>query len=701
MKNTIYLRKNKVIIEIGKEQNVINYVMTILKNIEQLGYTFDLKLIEALCSLNKDRLSEFYNQLITDLRYMVGADVEYNPMYVNFPEQVMNMEEAELYINAIMHYFGDFIGLRILPKYIKEERDLYIPIKDSLKIISLGTEKDFKEICINLLGSNTSISESDKLDIKWFVKNYKYDINSILPLDIPQKENLTYLTGLVLQYVGNADDILLKYFSTATDVLRLATALSNGDVSLASNTRFISFSRKQRLLLLGLLDNCKNATEDMIKYKNRWIRLGERLHPFEYKSIFQVCDDGGAFDIIRNNKPFETFNSKIESFLVNKDVLSATDLLIERPGIFARKLDHLIRLTNVDILKKIIILRFRKISNNISTPILLQLFNHFTHRNDKKEMRIFFPKGNLAKIYGISNDLSIIDNNIRKEVVEICKDALINKFKLLPKLDNTFIDPELKNYTVPFSQRSSSKSLITISRGSKLKIEKGNTIRFFIWWKDVAYNRVDIDLSAVMYDNDWKYLEHVSYTNLRSEKYHVVHSGDITSAPEGASEFLDIDIDSVLKYGGRYIVMSLNSFTSQSFLSIPKCFVGWMVRKNPNSNEIYEPSTVENKIDLSANTRICIPVIIDLLDRKIIWTDLAFKKNPYWVNNIEGNQKGMVLIGQAFTSMNRMNLYDLFMMHVLARGKLVETKDEADNIFSIDDGITPFDLDIIASKYML
>jgi len=211
----------------------------------------------------------------------------------------------------------------------------------------------------------------------------------------------------------------------------------------------------------------------------------------------------------------------------------------------------------------------------------------------------------------------------------------------------------------------------------------------------------DIDLSAVMYDNDWKYLEHVSYTNLRSEKYHVVHSGDITSAPEGASEFLDIDIDSVLKYGGRYIVMSLNSFTSQSFLSIPKCFVGWMVRKNPNSNEIYEPSTVENKIDLSANTRICIPVIIDLLDRKIIWTDLAFKKNPYWVNNIEGNQKGMVLIGQAFTSMNRMNLYDLFMMHVLARGKLVETKDEADNIFSIDDGITPFDLDIIASKYML
>ncbi|KKK51780.1 hypothetical protein LCGC14_3111550, partial [marine sediment metagenome] len=47
------------------------------------------------------------------------------------------------------------------------------------------------------------------------------------------------------------------------------------------------------------------------------------------------------------------------------------------------------------------------------------------------------------------------------------------------------------------SQRSSSKSLITISRGSKLKIEKGNTIRFFIWWKDVAYNRVDIDLLLV------------------------------------------------------------------------------------------------------------------------------------------------------------------------------------------------------------
>lgn len=84
------------------------------------------------------------------------------------------------------------------------------------------------------------------------------------------------------------------------------------------------------------------------------------------------------------------------------------------------------------------------------------------------------------------------------------------------------MDEQLKNHLVPFSQRSASKALRTLSRGSKVDLPEGDTIRFFLWWKEGYVNgqhtgRVDIDLSAAMYDEDWQYKEHVSFTNLRSK----------------------------------------------------------------------------------------------------------------------------------------------------------------------------------------
>ena len=67
-------------------------------------------------------------------------------------------------------------------------------------------------------------------------------------------------------------------------------------------------------------------------------------------------------------------------------------------------------------------------------------------------------------------------------------------------------------------------------------------------------------LSAVLYDAEWRYREHISYTNLRSESYRACHSGDITSAPEGACEFIDIDIPSVVAYGGRSLELTRVEF---------------------------------------------------------------------------------------------------------------------------------------------
>ncbi|NUU77361.1 TerD family protein [Paenibacillus xylanilyticus] len=699
MNNTIYLRRaNKLIIgqQEGEKQLPKAYLATALKNMEALGYTFSDELMRAVRSLSKEQFETLYMQLVADLRIMVGAHVEYKPMYSGFPMQVMQEDEADLYLNAIVHYLT-----LVYPDREPVERLPFIEKKD-LKVIRLGNQEEFQTLIRQLIEAKGSISPTDKEDIDTVLEQADPDeVDAILPSEIPFKENVGFVVAALLKHEKAGIERIGPYFKTATDVLRLAVAWSDGDVSLAAATAFRKFKRRERRLLLGLLEQCGQITEDMLRYKDRWIRLGEILHPSEYKLRYSRCEE--AFDILRNDKPFSTFNGSVELAFQYQNIWSLMDLLSQRPGEFARRLDHLLRSTEE---QEYVLLAFAEVLENISTPVLLQVKHHFARRNEPQDMRVFFPKGNVAKAFAIRNELQVIDETTCREVVLLCEQALVQRFADLPSLGKTYIDPQLHNYLVPFSQRSASKALHTIVRGSRVPMGEGDTIRFFNWWKEGKVNsqdtgRVDIDLSAVMYDENWNYVEHISYTNLRSAMYQAVHSGDIVSAPKGACEFIDLHIPSIVNYGGRYVVASLLSFTSHPYCDLPECFVGWMMRKKPGSGEIFEPSTVANKIDITADTQIAIPVILDLVDRTVIWTDLALTRHPDYYNNVEGNEKGMVLMGKAMTGLRKPDLYDLFMLHAKARGELVDTLDQADTVYSVGQGVTPFDMEQIMAEYLV
>ncbi|MEC0231043.1 TerD family protein [Paenibacillus alba] len=694
MRNAIYLRRNrKIMVHPGHNRLPHTYIATAMKNVEYLGFTFSKKLVDVLQTLSVDEFLSMYHPLVEDLKSLVGANVVFRPMYPNFPQQVMMASEAELYLQAIHHY----LTLK-LPEHAALERFPLLHQVD-LEMIDLGSMEDFDQVIRNLIEAKSSISEADKEDIQWVIASYE-DLSTVLPDEIPLKENVGFVVAALLKYEKADIKPIGKYMKTATDILRLAAALSEGDVSLATQTKFRKFRRPERRLLLELLEQCGNKVEDMLRYKNRWIRLGEILHPAEYKHRYDGCK--AAFDILRNNKPYATFGGKVEHALRQMDAGLAADLLKSRAGEFARRLDHLLRISENALP---MVEKFTDIAADVSTPVLLQVMAHFQHRNERQELRTFFPKGNVGKAVAIQNTLPDIEAETCEAIVHICQNTLIKRFSELPALGDVYVDERLRRYVMPFAQRSASKALRTLVRGSRLEMPEGDTIRFFLWWKEGIVNgkhtgRVDIDLSAVMYDEKWQYVEHISYTNLRSDRYQAAHSGDITSAPHGACEFIDMDIPSIVKYGGRYIVASLNSFTEQPYCELPECFAGWMMRKYPSSGEIFEPSTVVDRIDLAADTRIAIPVIMDLVEREIIWCDLALKKHPHYYNNVEENQKGMVVMGKAMTSLKKPNLYDLFMLHAVARGRVVERADLAQTVFSVDEGITPFDMGRIMAEFI-
>jgi len=699
MMNTIYLqRANKVIVNRGQSPNPISkaYLATAMKNIAQLGFTFSHPLMRTVRTLSKEQFASFYHQLAADLQAMAGAHVKYEPMYPDFPMQVMEESDAELYLNAIYHYLT--LGI---PGHEAADRP---PLSDNVKLktIDLGSKAEFNVMIRRLIQAKTSISETDRKDIDAAIGDADPDeLDEILPSEIPFKENVGFVVASLMKHDKANLHLIGGYFKTATDVLRLAAAWSDGDVSLAQVTRFRKFKRRERRLLLGLLEQCGQIAEDMLRYKERWIRLGEILHPSEYGHRFKRCEE--AFDILRNDKPFTTWSGSVELAFQYNNVWTLIDLLTRRPGEFARRLDHLLRSTEYT---DYVALAFGEVADQVSTPVLLQVKNHFAHRTEPRELRVFFPKGNVAKAYAIPNTLPEIDAAVCEEIGALCEQALIKRFSKLPSLGKTYVDERLKSYKVPFSQRSASKALRTIVRGSRVPMGEGDTVRFFTWWKEGMVDgkptgRVDIDLSAVMYDRGWNYVEHISYTNLRSSKYRAVHSGDIVSAPQGACEFIDLHIPTIVDYGGRYIVASLHSYTSQPYCDLPECFAGWMMRKKPGSGEIFEPATVANKIDVTADTQIAIPVILDLVERTVIWTDLSLTRYPYFPNNVEGNQKGMVLMGKAMTTLRKPDLYDLFMLHAEARGEFVDSPEQADAVFSVETGVTPYDIERIMAEYLV
>lgn len=308
--NQIFLRrKNKVMYFPAYSSDITDRIRhselaTLLKNVEGLGYTLSVDLIDELLNVRKEDAFEFYTHLMRDLKALLEKP-NYKPMYVNFPAEVMDMSSASLYINALMHYISGDI------EQLPENERSTLSDKIELKVINRGTESEFYEIISNLMGAKTSISDQDRAEIRHVLDSKGTDALKLIPNEMPFKENLVFVASYLIEKELATPSDLKHHFRTATDVLRLITALSGGDVSLAENTKYRSFKRKERRFFLSLLNHTSsNLEEDMVRHAKRWIRIGEILHPSEYKSRYLRTYI--AFNKLRDNEKIPTFNSEVE-----------------------------------------------------------------------------------------------------------------------------------------------------------------------------------------------------------------------------------------------------------------------------------------------------------------------------------------------------------------------------------------------------
>ena len=318
-----------------------------------------------------------------------------------------------------------------------------------------------------MLASNESLSAEDKSHIEWFILNEA----DLTYLDtIPFKENMCVVAGLFMQ----SEKEISSLVKTATDVLRLITYLSGGDVSLAENTKFKTLSRKYRRVLVNLIEKVASE-EDIYRHKNKWIRAFHSLHVGDYsEKVYALARK------FRNNEKVYTFNGKVQYELENRDLQVLLKLLSQRAGEFARRLDHLYR--EFPVQGDVITEAFLKVVGDVSTKVLLQVLGHFYTRVQAVNQKIIFPKGNVQRAKLIKTDFAALDFKYVSSICNGIESVLVGRFAKQEDLGKVWIDPELMYCPIRSQQRSASEGLFSVARGTCLPLgnDEKNTLRFFI-----------------------------------------------------------------------------------------------------------------------------------------------------------------------------------------------------------------------------
>lgn len=670
-----------------------------IRNYEGLGYVPSETLIAAFKTLSIAEAQKFHTETLQILARTRGV-TNYKPFYPNFPKETQTLSDAELYLNATLHYLTvglTDIGINLPIWELKYSASKRPSLRDTVKltVIDLATEQDLGAVCKNIVTANTSMTPQWREDLKWFITNGTLELTE----KIPNRENLATVAAMLIQHSPDAIVSTLKpHVKTATDVLRVAVALSGGDVSLAKPTKFVKITRPQRRALLQLVELVADnrIDEDLRKWQGPWLRLSERLHSREYASRFPKASQ--AIQRLRENTLQPSLMSKVKTaFPV--DLAKTLDLLKTTPGEFTRQLDWL--LCNLTFsYRPSVITAWKTVVDKVSTPVLLQIIAHFQSRSVAKSQRIFFPKGNLNKAHVEPDTRPVLPLVICEQIVEIARTALIDRFRSLPALGKCWVGTELLNYPVPHSGRNSTANLRQLVRGSRVQLDTTKPInRFFIHWRN-SQDRVDLDLSSQVYDDNWNLVSEASYFNLRDSRHGIYHSGDITTAPKGAAEYIDVDSAAVRARGGRYILMLVNSFTNQRFCDIPEISAGWQQRESDSSGEIFEPRTVVDRFEVSSDATMAVPLIIDVVDNCVLWMDLSVKNSNLVANNVRNNATNIRTVCQGIVEMNKPSLWELFSLHAQARGALVQDPTQADVKFGVEGDITPQDSAKIASEFL-
>lgn len=637
-------------------------VFTIQAELIRLGYILDAESFSLLQTFPIEYPLFISSEIIPYIAEMKGVQRNYKPFYRNFPQQVMEMSSIDLFLNAVLHYWSNGTWEPIQDEVLRKLQ----PERIKLKEISFEPQSEYKKYCLDvfteIVMSNGGISAEDRKALEILSREISFsDFEKLLELTPPFKENMCVLAVILME---NGFTYAPK---TATDLMRIVVYMSGGDITLSSLIRFKNFKRKDRKMILSMLDYIKNPEEDMWRHKSLWLRLGEKIHPGEYRKNYPMAYV--AFQTIRNGI-VRTFESKVQSAVSTGNVNEICNILKKRPGVFARKLDHLLRETkSVEVFDA-----FVSVIDKVSTPVLIQLYGHFKARLEVYENEV----SSLVYIPGEKMKTHVLNRSL-KSLPMITTEIFYQIFQEISrrnpdKTKSIYIDPSLSRIPVPYGMRNTAEGIESITRGSRFAVDDSkNTIRAYVHWYD-KYGTIDVDLSAAVLDKDFNVMTEITYYNLRNRYLNACHSGDIRHRKGHNAEYIDFDIEELKQHNVKYVSFDVRNFNKGPLRDVPECVFGWMSREFPEGGEIFVPNTIEHAIKVASDSIACYCMVFDVDAMEFVWVDF-----PGDVHVLARNERELLKFKNVIQAVDtKMTLEELL---ACCYKDVVASPEEADIVF--------------------
>ncbi|WP_369226772.1 hypothetical protein AB5J52_39800 [Streptomyces sp. R39] len=579
-----------------------------------VGFKLSAELLERLSGLSEAAVVHTARRTLRTVGEMVGDHVRHNAYFIDFPANVPDTEEFWMrcvakaladgksrgnVLTQLKHGVLDLLSLPTYGRYqhtyeemLAAQDELVASAGDRITVLHLGRDLDdeLTDLYLALAGSTTPLGEDDLRDLKALAERCALGPR---PEAIPVRENRAVVNAARL---GVGADLLLD---SVTDVLRLACALSGGDVTLREPTRFRSLSRPLRRGLLAGLDAVVAANPaklaDVHAYREPFKRLGERLHPHEYPRWPHAAD---VFAVARGEREARSFDSRLEELLDAFDVLGAVRLLKSAPGRLFRALDLLLRIAADQEERDAVVAAAVQVAPEVSGRVVLSVREHLHNRaRESDRPRIFVNRRGRA--WATPDHRPPVPAADRDRLIAALDAELRRR---LPAPDRLLLDPDVLDVALPLSGRATAAGLGVLPRGS-VSVVDGDQLRFFVYWKQTRA-RTDYDLSALLLHTDYSTDSWLSYTSLKAGGGE--HSGDITEAPDGASEFINLSLDRVRS---TFVVPQVNIYAGESFEEVEESFFGFMLRDGEQKGRPFEPRTVRMKSELRGAGRVALPLV--------------------------------------------------------------------------------------------
>lgn len=539
-----------------------------------------------------------------------GSDVNHAILIGSFPFPP-NESQASRSFLAYLNYASQFFN--IPNAFLQEDKELY-PLTDDVIYTELDIVDSIDETVKSLFKSKIPLSLDNEEFVAKLYETKDDILNSIDPKEIVLKEILA--RQIAMELVEKEPEYVSA--RSAIDVLR-AIALISGEENAKLDEQFTikSLSNPLRRSIIAVLDRVANI-DDLASKKSLFKRLFKIIHVHEKKNEKYSNIRALATQLQSINNP-RTSRTEIHKIVSGIGTKEGFDIIVGNPSLFIRNLDAILRKHDPESVLQLFTESLK--TRDVETKLLVQILAHFRNRGEKVEKRLITLKGKSSPVV-VEKPLDAMAEDLISKLNDIIVAELKRQYsKKETYIEKAYIDPELYKINIP-SSLSDQDGLKMLSRGSRYKIKQdGDILRLFVHWKDYT----DIDLSAVTLDENYDSLENIHFRNLSGSFYE--HSGDVRSAPNGGSEFIDIHLDKIPKKH-RYVLLCINDYNGKAFDDIPELFTGFMIRDSLTGKN-FDARTVVDKFSISGGVGFKYGLMFDVHNREVIMINASKPSSAY------------------------------------------------------------------------